>query len=487
MSDNDYHQIPHPETGELLNLRRVTSFSDVLDKYSLRQWQMKTVALAVATNQDIAALASMWDTCKEAVDQAFARKPQANLGTAGHKAAELLDAGEAEVDDFLHPDVHDMAARYERLMKDYPIAPLMSERRVYNLTVGYAGHFDRIWEVIEDFELHGWTFTKGELVVGDMKTGSFLDNEICLQQAAYVNAEGIFQEGDPAVFEEMPPVRKDVAFIVHVPQGKDHADLIPIRLDGAWMAFCGLSLVHEWKKVKLKIPTELRRLQVRKVGAAAIPVKEAPSSNETDFFDSPATSKPSAAKEETTTDSSSPPTTSTTGEPSSATSRRSPGKPPNDPPPATTTPQPVPAASRKRRPPDLDADSPLVDDAAYAALEARFNALDGAGLRLFKDLARQAKDAGTPISVAQKRTVRRWSIARALIAFAEGGFDEGVVRAACLMLYPDGGPGLASTTGQWIGALDAGEANKLADIAAALGSELTLIIGANGYRIERAA
>lgn len=73
-------------------------------------------------------------------------------------------------------------------------------------------------------------------------------------------------------------------------------------------------------------------------------------------------------------------------------------------------------------PPALD-DGAFLDVVEVELLKARMLALPDHRIVQLADIAREANDAGRPISVQQKPCVRRWEIARALVLWAEGPHD----------------------------------------------------------------
>lgn len=70
------------------------------------------------------------------------------------------------------------------------------------------------------------------------------------------------------------------------------------------------------------------------------------------------------------------------------------------------------------QPPDEGGD---VDPATVSALQAAFAALPDPARQAIGVISQEANAAGRPISVTQSPTLRRWSIARALVAWARGG------------------------------------------------------------------
>jgi len=98
------------------------------------------------------------------------------------------------------------------------------------------------------------------------------------------------------------------------------------------------------------------------------------------------------------------------------TSTPTPAPDPEDTPPASPA---VTDESPPRPAPQLPDEGGDVDPATVAALQAAFAALPDAARQAIGVISAEANAAGRPISVTQSPTLRRWSIARALVAWGE--------------------------------------------------------------------
>jgi len=80
--------------------------------------------------------------------------------------------------------------------------------------------------------------------------------------------------------------------------------------------------------------------------------------------------------------------------------------------------------SPPRPAPQLPDEGGDVDPATVAALQAAFAALPDAARQAIGVISAEANAAGRPISVTQSPTLRRWSIARALVAWGQEWVDD---------------------------------------------------------------
>lgn len=138
---------------------------------------------------------------------------------------------------------------------------------------------------------------------------------------------------------------------------------------------------------------------------------------------------------------------------------------PEDTPPASPA---VTDESPPRPAPQLPDEGGDVDPATVAALQAAFAALPDAARQAIGVISQEANAAGRSISVTAQPTLRRWSIARALVRWGQGwgGFGHDVN-----VLWDAVGHELDSsqvtdddaTLGALIGALTIEQANSLHD------------------------
>jgi len=250
---------------------RATTFAkSISDTYTLSQWAQRMAIKGLTMNAGLyAAVAStplddrnaLNDHAEKAKEVAGA-KDAANLGTALHAFTEQHDRGETP--SVPAPWDRDLQA-YSALIdaNHFEIVPEYIERIVLETTYGIAGTFDRIVRVTEDTDVvmpDGTVLLlkAGELVVLDLKTGRDLSygwNEIAIQLAIYANAKYIYNR--PAdKLDELPAIRTDVAFVVHLPVGKAKATLHALDIAEGWKAAKLCEQVRNWRKVR-KLATPL--------------------------------------------------------------------------------------------------------------------------------------------------------------------------------------------------------------------------------------
>jgi hypothetical protein len=115
--------------------------------------------------------------------------------------------------------------------------------------------------------------------------------------------------------------------------------------------------------------------------------------------------------------------------------------------------------------PQVETEIHVRQEAIYA-LNAAYNALDEQGRILCAQIAGEAHQAGRSISVSADPTLRRWSIARAVIAWAASGksVDELWMRAAMLATF-DQCADADATLGGLISQFSIEQADRLHDAA----------------------
>jgi hypothetical protein len=155
----------------------------------------------------------------------------ANYGSALHRFAERLDAGETVasmgVPAQLVPDVE----AYARALKEHglTVLPEYSERTVVNEEAEYAGTWDRIVRARD-----------GALYVLDLKSGKDLSYawlEIAMQEAMYAWARYVCSR-DFTSYEPMPEVDRMKALVLHLPIGSARGQIygVPIGEAKGWRA-----------------------------------------------------------------------------------------------------------------------------------------------------------------------------------------------------------------------------------------------------------
>ena len=160
------------------------------------------------------------------------RDAAANLGTRVHDAAasgKTLAEVSADVAPFL--------AQYLHFLDHSGIEILVSERQVWNLTIGYAGTFD----LIGRFKRTGKTF------MIDLKTGTGTYPEHALQLEAY--ARGEFVGEDDKVDRKASAILAQVEgrAILHLrPEGWTFQTIDPAQYGRLWMSFTSLLDFAMW-------------------------------------------------------------------------------------------------------------------------------------------------------------------------------------------------------------------------------------------------
>jgi hypothetical protein len=191
----------------LLDNKKVKGVTTILNagipKPQLVNWAAKSVAEYVAENQEM--VTRLWDSGREPMVQFLKSVPTqkkdeaAIKGTDVHAIAEKLIHGESvEVPEHLVAHVEG----YAKLIDQFQIEPILTEKSVANRKFWYAGRFDAIVKL------------NGETWLLDWKTSSGVYGETSLQTAAYANAEFYVNDGDPDTEYPMPQI--DRIGVVHI-------------------------------------------------------------------------------------------------------------------------------------------------------------------------------------------------------------------------------------------------------------------------------
>lgn len=234
------YRIVDPDTGKVASWTRATTVSKTLeDASNLTAWAKRLVAIGVANHPHlaagIAAAAAVDDKkrlnalCEQALEAAGGTARR-ELGTALHSLCELVDTGRMTIADVPEAWRDDVTAYREQLeANQLTVVPEYVEAVLLNHTLRIAGTCDRIYRDRD-----------GQLVIGDLKTGSYMSwGAFDTQLAIYATATHLW---DPATqtLTPMPAVRQDHAWIVHLPAGEGrcelHAVSVPLGYDNALMA-----------------------------------------------------------------------------------------------------------------------------------------------------------------------------------------------------------------------------------------------------------
>lgn len=268
------YRLPHPVTGKEQSWQRVTTFARMAsDGFGLEQWKLRMALKGASLRPDLVALAASLDAKKDAkrlnalVEQAreaAGGSAAANLGTAIHALTETVDLAKdkrAALSDVPVAQRSDVAAYLDCLdAHGIVVVPEMVERITCVPAYEVAGTLDRGLEITRSGRItlrSGRTVTlrSGEHVIGDVKTGKDLshgEGEIAVQLHSYaqgVNEAGVWDHGSQR-WADVPKVRGDVAFVMHVPAGTGTCTLYVIDLDMGREAAKLCVAVRAGRKVK---------------------------------------------------------------------------------------------------------------------------------------------------------------------------------------------------------------------------------------------
>lgn len=232
--------------------RTTTFVKSASSTFTLNQWQQRMTVKGLTLRPDLLALAHGLDvktdkqtlnSIAEQAKEAAGQKVAANLGSAYHAFSERLDAGLITLDD-IPPIYRHRLAQYQDVIRRAGLTtrPEWIERTTgvradqVSAALPVGGMLDRIWRL-----------PNGELVIGDLKTGSDLSygwGEITAQLAIYahgVNTHGLFdwnrKEWENILRDRSGTalnVRTDFAIVMHLPADGDGCTLYRVDLVAGW-------------------------------------------------------------------------------------------------------------------------------------------------------------------------------------------------------------------------------------------------------------
>jgi hypothetical protein len=218
-------------TFEGIDYISVTSMRKVLGMpYPLHNWVLNQMMDAVIAHPGIIRVApgeSNDDARKRMRAAATVERDRAaERGTEVHAA---IASGRPihEAPEELRPFIHS----YAKAVLDLSIKPLLTEKQVFNKTMGYAGSFDLL------------AMVKGVPTVIDLKTGKGIYPEHALQGYSYLKGEFVAEGGviDDAA-TDMLKTAKAVAVLHLTEEGYAYHEVrIDKALDRAWYATCVLA------------------------------------------------------------------------------------------------------------------------------------------------------------------------------------------------------------------------------------------------------
>lgn len=242
---------------------RVTTFVKAPSStYALEEWAGRMITRGLTLRPDLLALAHGLDVKRDRTTlnsiaaqakEAAGQKVAANLGSAYHAFTERLDAGLMTLDE-VPAEYRPRVAQYADAVRR---AGLVTQTEWIERTTAVcvdtvsaalpvAGMLDRIFRM-----------PSGELVIGDLKTGSSLEygrKEIESQLAIYahgVNTHGLYDWNTKSWQPLEQPVRTDYGLVIHLPADADGCEILVIDLKRGWRRaqLCGEVMADQKQKV----------------------------------------------------------------------------------------------------------------------------------------------------------------------------------------------------------------------------------------------
>lgn len=252
---------------------RATTFAkSASSTHALSEWRERMVVLGLTMRRDLLAMAhgkhvkrdrtELNSIATQAKDAAGV-KVAANLGTAYHAFSERLDAGLMTLDE-VPEEYRPRLAEYQQAIAAHGLVTrpewierstaVRADQVAAELPVG--GTLDRIFQL-----------PNGELVIGDLKTGSDLSygwGEIAVQLALYahgVNTHGLFDwntdtwENFQSDYDQK--INIDYGIVIHLPADGSGCTLYRIDLKAGWRRAQVCGQVMAMQKSKDKLATEM--------------------------------------------------------------------------------------------------------------------------------------------------------------------------------------------------------------------------------------
>lgn len=248
---------------------RATTFAKAASStHSLSEWRERMVVLGLVQRKDLLAMAhglhvkrdrKQLNAIASDAKDAAGIKVAANLGTAYHAFSERLDAGLMRLED-VPEEYRPRLAEYQRAVAAHGLVTrpewierstaVRADQVAADIPVG--GTLDRIFQL-----------PNGELVIGDLKTGSDLSygwGEIAVQLALYahgVNTHGLFDWNTDTWQAAPGRIRTDYGIVIHLPADGSGCTLYRIDLTAGWRRAQVCGQVMAMQKSKDKLATEM--------------------------------------------------------------------------------------------------------------------------------------------------------------------------------------------------------------------------------------
>lgn len=235
------------EGGKPVAYSRFSSHGQCLeDKFALEKWKLRTAARGFVNRADLFAqvAACPIDDTKR-IDQLVGQALEAGgssvgagLGTALHEFAERIDLGDITIDDVPAPRGHDIAAYLSEISAHrLTVMPDLIECRLVNDELRLAGTADRFYRR-----------TDGRLVCADLKTGKAIGHNplaYVVQLAAYANS--VLYDIETGTRTPIGDIDLTTGLIIHVPSGKAKCHILEVDLQAGLEAARLATNVRTWQ------------------------------------------------------------------------------------------------------------------------------------------------------------------------------------------------------------------------------------------------
>lgn len=233
--------------GKPIAYSRFSSHGQCLeDKFALEKWKLRTAARGFVNRADLFAqvAACPIDDTKR-IDQLVGQALEAGgssvgagLGTALHEFAERIDLGDISIDDVPAPWGHDIAAYLSEITAHrLVVVPELIECRLVNDELRLAGTADRFYRR-----------TDGRLVCADLKTGKAIGHNplaYVVQLAAYANS--VLYDIETGARTPIGDIDLTTGLIIHVPSGKAECHILEVDLHAGLEAARLATSVRTWQ------------------------------------------------------------------------------------------------------------------------------------------------------------------------------------------------------------------------------------------------